>query len=380
MDADDILPEGEAEKIRRAMARGRNEAFYFLLENVGADRSRYPQLRLFPNLPGVAFERPIHEQIVPSLERLGIACVRTDIRVVHTGYTTPERASEKRRKYLGMMRRWLETHPEDADIRFRVGQSLLGEGELAGAEAEFRALVDDGELKARRPSIARMARIFLGRVLMVRARHPDALPPLREATEMDPGSGLSRLYLAECLMELGDLEAAREQLREARDREAGEVFFPMDRDAFRAECERLRERCAPSGSEKPSDTQPALRNPQSAIRNPQSKMAASAVGGERLSLAMIVRNEEPRLGRCLESVRGLVDEIVVVDTGSTDGTVEVARRHGASVHHFEWCEDFAAARNESIRHATGDWIMWLDADDIFPRENFERVRRAMAMG
>lgn len=83
-----------------------------------------------------------------------------------------------------------------------------------------------------------------------------------------------------------------------------------------------------------------------------------------LSLCMIVRNEEHTLGRCLDSVAGVFDEIVIVDTGSTDATTEVAARFGARVIEFPWIDDFAAARNHSFGHATGDYIMWLDADDI----------------
>lgn len=80
---------------------------------------------------------------------------------------------------------------------------------------------------------------------------------------------------------------------------------------------------------------------------------------------MIVRDEARCLARCLESVRGVADQIVVVDTGSTDQTVEIARSFGAEVHPFAWCDDFSAARNESLRHAKGAWVFNLDADEVF---------------
>jgi tetratricopeptide (TPR) repeat protein len=82
-----------------------------------------------------------------------------------------------------------------------------------------------------------------------------------------------------------------------------------------------------------------------------------------VSLCMIVKNEQANLGACLGSVHGLVSDIVVVDTGSVDGTQEIARRCGARVFDFPWRDDFAAARNESVAHASGSWILWLDADD-----------------
>jgi hypothetical protein len=83
----------------------------------------------------------------------------------------------------------------------------------------------------------------------------------------------------------------------------------------------------------------------------------------RLSVCMIVKNEERFLGQCLASVKDIADELIVIDTGSTDRTVEIARENGAQVGYFEWCDDFAAARNASITPATGDWILFLDADE-----------------
>jgi tetratricopeptide (TPR) repeat protein len=97
----------------------------------------------------------------------------------------------------------------------------------------------------------------------------------------------------------------------------------------------------------------------------------------RVSLSMIVKNESAHLDACLESAKHLVDEIVVVDTGSTDDTPDIARRHGAQVHEFPWCDDFAAARNEAIRHASGDWILWLDADDRIPPRSQDELRQLL---
>jgi len=82
-----------------------------------------------------------------------------------------------------------------------------------------------------------------------------------------------------------------------------------------------------------------------------------------VSLCMIVKNEEKNLPGCLDSVRGLVDEIVIIDTGSEDRTIQIARSFGAKVHCMAWRGDFAAARNESLARACGEWIFYLDADE-----------------
>jgi glycosyltransferase involved in cell wall biosynthesis len=87
-----------------------------------------------------------------------------------------------------------------------------------------------------------------------------------------------------------------------------------------------------------------------------------------ISLCMIGKNEERVLDACLKSVKPYVDEIVFVDTGSTDRTVEIALSQGAKLFHFPWINDFSAARNFSLAQACGDWIFWVDCDDTLPEE------------
>ena len=98
----------------------------------------------------------------------------------------------------------------------------------------------------------------------------------------------------------------------------------------------------------------------------------------QLSLCMIVRNEAENLPRCLQSVSGIVDEAIVLDTGSTDLTVQVARSLGAQVYETSWHSDFALARNECLRHAQGEWVLVLDADEQFIRSQAPALPSLMA--
>jgi len=93
-----------------------------------------------------------------------------------------------------------------------------------------------------------------------------------------------------------------------------------------------------------------------------------------LSIVMIVKNEAGRLGECLASVRGIADEIVVGDTGSTDSTVAVAEGFGARVLTIPWRDDFAWARNRVLEAATGDWLLHVDADEAVDSEGAGRIR------
>jgi GT2 family glycosyltransferase/tetratricopeptide (TPR) repeat protein len=114
------------------------------------------------------------------------------------------------------------------------------------------------------------------------------------------------------------------------------------------------------------------RDPRSSILDPRSSPPTT------VSLCLIVKNEEHNLPACLGSVAGLAHEVIVVDTGSSDATKEVAARFGAKVHAFPWVDSFAAARNENLRHATGNWIFWLDADDRLDDANRAKLRALFA--
>lgn len=100
-----------------------------------------------------------------------------------------------------------------------------------------------------------------------------------------------------------------------------------------------------------------------------------------ISLCMIVKNEESIIGRCLDSIHDLVDEINIVDTGSTDGTKEIIQKYTDRIFDFVWIDDFAAARNFSFQQATKEYILWLDADDILEEEDrikFKQLKETLS--
>ncbi len=100
----------------------------------------------------------------------------------------------------------------------------------------------------------------------------------------------------------------------------------------------------------------------------------------RISLCMITKDEASNIRRCLQSLAGAVDEIIVVDTGSTDKTIQIAHEFGAVIHSIPWQGNFSEARNVSLQHATGDWIFFLDADEELAAGSKEVLRRLIADG
>lgn len=97
----------------------------------------------------------------------------------------------------------------------------------------------------------------------------------------------------------------------------------------------------------------------------------------KLTLSMIVKNEEANLRTSLESIEDVVDEIVIVDTGSKDNTLKIANEFGAKVYHFEWINDFSAARNFALKQSTGDWILYLDADERLEQRSISELKKVL---
>lgn len=125
---------------------------------------------------------------------------------------------------------------------------------------------------------------------------------------------------------------------------------------------------------------PKLSQPSGPITQSDWPSLPPTVDVGRLSVCLITRNEEKFIGRCLESVRRIAHQIVVLDTGSTDRTVEIAKEHGAETHSFAWTDDFSAARNACLAHATGDWILVLDADEELPASSHKSLREEIQDG
>jgi len=236
LDADDVLPEASHAKVRTAMRSGlgKRVAYYFVLNSEGYERSSCLQMRLFPNLPGVEFSMPIHEQVTPSLARLGVRCEATDIRVVHTGYTTPDVVRDKQKRYLGIMERWLETHPGDYIVRSHAAMTYYIWGELDLAIAHYEKILRESDCrKDRNLVIETTALLYLGRCHMRKRDYQTARPLLLEARKLDDQYAVTNVTLGECYTKMGAHEKALEALERARAYEDQETFAANDREALK---------------------------------------------------------------------------------------------------------------------------------------------------
>jgi glycosyltransferase involved in cell wall biosynthesis len=120
------------------------------------------------------------------------------------------------------------------------------------------------------------------------------------------------------------------------------------------------------------------------VETPEEVMARKAVATSgrmtkdpKVTLCMILKNEEAHIGRCLESLKGHVDEIVVVDTGSTDKTMEICKSYGARVYEHPWENSFSKARNQAMSYVTTEWILQLDGDEEMDAESAPKIRQVV---
>jgi tetratricopeptide (TPR) repeat protein len=226
---------------------------------------------------------------------------------------------------------------------------------LAEPQRQFQArlaLIDAGVRATREVSEAQATRIFIaiaGATLTM--------------LEREPAEPLILNLAGVACYELWSLDAAQALFKAAR------RLDPALRDAERNLVEVARRKRGGRRAKPLHAAVPAL------ARRAQSVAQRARPATDRtISLCMIVRDEEEMLPRCLAAAAPAVDEIVIVDTGSTDATIEIARSFGARVIEHEWTGSFSEARNLSFEAATGDWLIYLDADEILAVEDAPRLR------
>src|SRR6185437_4150615 len=267
--------------------------------------------------------------------------------------------------------KWLAAHPEDARRRGQLAREYAQQncswekaaeialkriGELAVTRTEVRAPEKSAPPKRKPitlPACALVGHIGKARELLRQKKFRAAWESSLTAIAKRPFHPETFLLLAEIALAVGDGDDAKLCAEHAR------RMVPEFKSAKKFLNQRLKGNARPEWLKLPA----IVHSPQSTVHS--------------LSVCLIVKNEEKFIGQCLKSVQGMAKQIVIVDTGSTDRTIEIAREFGAEVHSFPWCDDFSAARNAALEHATGDWVLALDADEELSAKDHAQLSRAM---
>lgn len=348
------------------------------------------EVRLFRNLPQYRFEMNLHTQILPAIQRHGGRVVVSDFKIWHYGYlqTTAQGGVDRGQRNLALLEQAVARSPHEAYSVAKLGQTHFLLGNDAVAEAHLLRLWRQLDIETLNPAVLSETLAALAVIAERRGDWRAACEYARCGLTLDANPNMAlplRLIHAQSqkrraeedlamirkklLNETGPLEEALTGLRAALARLAQ---AQADYDLSLAH-PRLRPAVAPEIQQAQAETAQRRQLAEQLLQNLQ----AGDVCYPTLSLCLIVRNEAHNLPRCLASAAGVVDEIVVVDTGSTDDTVAVAESYGARVLHHTWQDDFALARNVSLEAATGDWLLVLDADEALPPETREKLKRTL---
>jgi len=384
------------------------------------------KVRLFRNDPHIRYEGAVHEMVEPSMKRAGLTWLPCDLIVHHYGYITgggsgPSKGASyyqlgkkkieqtsgdhrsvyelavqasRLKKYdeaVALWHRYLSSDcREDRPLAFlNLGHALIETGRYAEArEASMAALSIDPGLKEAGLNTA-LCDFYTGRYREAVSR----LEGLIAATSDYPPA---KVLLSAARLLSGEKGTAEEMVQTLRRQNINgapfyQVYGQKLQEAGRnGDAETILEAARkswtamlaslgiPTTEENIGALMAAVPLDGAGKRetHPEKAKESTRSGSGRpcLSLCMIVKNEERTIARALESAKALADEMIVVDTGSTDGTKEIAAALGAKVFDFSWTDDFSSARNHSLSRATGDWILVIDADETLSSRDHATIR------
>ena len=357
LDSDEVLSSKDFDKIRSAI-NSNNISGYKLhqrnytnnknLRNWKKCNGNYPKeeenwvgytssfiVRLFKNDSSIRFKGNVHELVEDSITESGGEIGAIDVSIHHLGYSREE-GDGNREFYLELNQKKVDERADDPNAHYELGIQYFHNKNFAEAENSFQTALNIQE----------------------------------------NGSSLSLNYGKDSSYNM--LGVAQERL--GKGKEAKETFERGLKDT--PDSEQLMTNLGIWYEERNKFKEGlgmynkalALKPDNDAIKEHLTRLSGKSKHGEStLTLCMIVKNEAENLPKCLESVRGIMDQIVIVDTGSEDATVEVAKSFGAEIYHFDWIDDFSAARNVSLDHAKGDYIIWLDGDDVLSPDQAKRL-------
>lgn len=401
----------------------------------GKDVFNSKMVRLFRNQPTIRFEGIIHEQVLNSILNAGYKLKDSEVEFIHEGYNHDAVTMRKKQKRnLDLLIRQSKQKPNSAYNLFQLARTYLALNDLENAEKEISKAIN---LSKDDDSVKPQALNYGGLIAYKNNQKELAMKRALTSLSLQPNQGFANYIIGECNYDnhlhskaINSYNAMLEAYRK-EDLKAGiigdyilptsQIYFRLGRsnmaignvkeaklnfekglefndsdlnclvgmaDILNKESDydnalfylRKAKQLAPDKQELNHFIQVVLNSINNSQKNKVKNIAINDLESAKplLTLSMIVKNEEKMLRGCLESAEKLVDEIVIVDTGSEDRTVEIAREFGAKVYHFDWINDFAAARNEALKHSNGKWILYLDADERISQFEIDKFRKSLS--
>lgn len=346
-------------------------------------------LRIYRNGFNIRFEGRVHEQLLPSIVKAGLKVSATEVRGIHHGYAlSGDQLKAKQFRNINLLEKALQDDGTNSYTLLQLGKSYEAVDEVEKAADILEKAIQNSSLAHGLQKCQILNQ--LASVYKRLGRSKDSILLLEESLQIEGKQHFPHLLLAEIHTQSKNYLAALDHysmiLKQLSDSSHSSLLGEIVIDEADI---RLRKAAIYYELKEFTEAENEINiglevNPQSENLNTFKKalenLLSSVNRSENLpsvSLCMIVRDEEEHLPEALNSVKDLVDQIVIVDTGSKDATVDIAKSYNAEIYNFEWIDDFAAARNESLKHAKSDWILYLDADERLAPHNVEKLKLSL---
>jgi len=387
MDADDYVPPDQVESFKKLKLAPLDRMISFTVCNTENGKPiglRFMQARMFPNHPEMRFEGRIHESIINAASNLGLNPINTSVLIWHMGYETLEIRIKKAKRNLELQ---LADPEQEKRIEglLELGDSYSTINEMEKAADYYRRAMEFN-CAAYLIELKMNAMNKYARHLAVLGKLEEAKAVFEKCIRQFPKSEEAYYGLATILRSQNKKAESMIFYRKISSMQAsvsigGTNFFVVKQDALKNlsswEFEQGNYKLSRNYAEQILKEDKDNEEGKWLFERADAVLLSKKDKRPLLSLCMIVKNEEKNIGECLESAKGLADEIIITDTGSTDKTIEIAGSYGAKIEHFEWTKNFSAARNYSISKATCRWVIWLDADDRLPKKTVEELRELL---
>lgn len=314
-------------------------------------------IRIFRNLPQLRYRGAVHEQLAYSGKGKKEMLLLPEAVIYHTGYSASTDIPKAKRNLSILLAQQQAGKGQDSDICY-IADCYYSLKDYEKAATYAREAIAKKVILPGRET--RMYNTLL-QCQQILGQPWQELQPLVEQAEQDfPHVPDFRALLGFTAWRQGDRQAAR-------------GFFRRSKELYR-EFLAHRQDVTASYTDEMQGFLPKIEEYLALPVEMEDKSARKV----KISATVITKNEEEDLPAWLECMRHLAEEIIVVDTGSTDRTVAIAEAAGAKVVHFDWIDDFAAAKNFAIDQTHGDWVLLLDADEYIRPEEYEKVKETIA--
>ena len=379
-------------------------------------------IRIFRNDPGIKFEGLIHEQVINSILKKNLKIEVSPIQILHLGYDLPHLDFKlKMERNLKLLDKAITNKNNDLFLLFHRANTYLSLCDYNRAIKEYGLIlkhnitdksllkqiynnlaISNYSLKNYKQAIIFaekslelienqiQANIILARINYLQRNFADAYNYYRKIEIIQENFSTSQLSysdslipienlkyeIGKCLLNMNLLDEAISEFEKGIKLNNKEIrnYIGLSNAAFKKGKYEL----SLSFIEKALQIEPHNTELLSIKNKINSKFLSKIaihnnIKKPFLSLSMIVKNEEKYLRGCLESIQNYVDEIIIVDTGSSDKTKLIAKEYNAKIYNFEWKDDFSAARNEALKYTNGEWLIYLDADERLKKGDGEKL-------